>query len=323
MNLKVNIAGIEMKNSLMNASGCPLIESQAALENWVKTSGISRAGALVEKTHTLEPREGNQNPRMAEVKLGDTRIGMLNSIGLKNPGIDVLINQRLPFLANLGVPIIVSFAGKSIEEYVKFVERINQFQQEADSSQQATAIAGLEVNISCPNVKSGLVFGVDGKATYDLIKALKKITSFPLVVKLTPNVTNIVEIAESAEEAGADALSLVNTLLAMAIDIKTGQPKIKNNFGGLSGPAIKPVAVRMVYQVSQAVKIPVIGMGGIQSAEDIIEFMMAGASAVAIGAANFGETKIINRLIDDLEKYCQDNNIEDINNIVGTVKLWS
>lgn len=312
-NLKINIAGIEMKNPIMNASGCPLIESQAALENWVATSEIARAGAFVEKTHTLQPREGNPNPRMAEIKLGDTRIGMLNSIGLKNLGIDVLINQRLPFFVGLGVPIIVSFAGKSVEEYVRFAERIQN---------KTKGVSALEVNISCPNVESGLVFGTDPKATYDLIKAIKSATGFPLIVKLTPNVTSIVEIAKSAEEAGADALSLINTLFAMAIDIETGRPKIKNNFGGLSGPAIKPVAVRMVYQVSQAVKIPIIGMGGIQSAEDIIEFMMAGASVVAVGAANFGETKIISRLIDDLEKYCQDNNIEDINNIVGTVNLW-
>lgn len=319
MNLKVNIAGIEMKNPVMNASGCPLIESQAALENWVKNSEIARVGALVEKTHTLEPREGNPNPRMAEVKIGDERIGMLNSIGLKNPGIDVLINQRLPFLAGLGIPIIVSFAGKSVEEYMEFAERINQFQQKTGGRK---LVAALEINISCPNVKSGLVFGVDPEAIHDLIKAIKKVTSLPLIVKLTPNVTSIAEIAKAAEQGGADALSLINTLLAMAIDIKTGQPKIKNNFGGLSGPAVKPVAVRMVYQVSQAVKIPIIGMGGIMSVEDIIEFMMAGASAVAVGTANFGEPKVIGRLIDDLEKFCQDNNIEDINNVIGAVKLW-
>ena len=282
--LECEIAGIKMKNPVMVASG-----TFGYGEEVSKFVDLDKLGAIVTKTITLEPREGNPPPRIVE-----TASGMLNSIGLQNKGIKDFIEHRLPFLAKFKTPVIANIAGDSASEYAKLAKMLN----------EESAIKGIELNISCPNVtKGGMFFCFDPKATAELVKTVRKETSLPLVVKLSPNVTDITLIAKEAEAAGADAISLINTLLGMSIDIEKKTFSLANKTGGLSGPAIKPVALRMVYQVAQAVKIPVIGIGGIMTGNDAIEFFLAGASAIQVGTANFVDTQAPIRIVKEIKDY--------------------
>ena len=282
MDISVNIAGVKLKNPIITASGtCGFGREMNEI------FPISALGAVCGKGTTLNPREGNESPRIAE-----TPSGMLNSVGLQNPGVDYFIEKELPFMKAAGATVIANIAGSTIEDYVETARRIS-----------LTSTDMVELNISCPNVKNGgLAFGVDPKTVSEVTKKVKDVLHQPLIVKLSPNVTSITEIALAAESAGADAVSLINTLLGMRIDIKTGKPILANVFGGLSGPAVLPVAVRMVYQVSHAVKIPVIGMGGIMSAENVIEFMYAGAKAVMIGTASLIDPAAPYKILKDYEK---------------------
>ena len=302
IDLSVDIAGIKMKNPVMVASG-----TFGYGEEYCTFFDLSELGAIVTKSITLRPRQGNRPPRIAE-----TPSGMLNAIGLQNVGIDAFISEKMPFLRTLGIPIIVSISGEDETEYIEIAERLSQI---AD-------VSGLEINISCPNVaKGGMQFGSDSQMTYELINSLRCATNLPLIVKLSPNVTDIVEIAKSAEQAGADALSLINTFLGMSIDIKSRKPKLGNITGGLSGPAIRPIAVRMVWQVFNVVKIPLIGMGGIMNADDALEFIIAGATAVSIGTANFVNPTTAIEVIKGIEEYMQKNEFSDINNLIGCLNV--
>lgn len=302
INLSVDIAGIKMKNPVMVASG-----TFGYGEEYCTFFDLSELGAIVTKSITLRPRQGNRPPRIAE-----TPSGMLNAIGLQNVGLDAFISEKMPFLRTLGIPIIVSISGEDETEYIEIAERLSQI---AD-------VSGLEINISCPNVaKGGMQFGSDSQMTYELINSLRCATNLPLIVKLSPNVTDIVEIAKSAEQAGADALSLINTFLGMSIDIKSRKPKLGNITGGLSGPAIRPIAVRMVWQVFNVVKIPLIGMGGIMNADDALEFIIAGATAVSIGTANFVNPTTAIEVIKGIEEYMQKNEFSDINDLIGCLNV--
>lgn len=264
---------------------------------------IERLGAIVLKTVTLKPRQGNSPPRIWE-----TPSGMLNAIGLQNEGLENLLNKKLPFLKKLKVPLIANIAGETIDEYVKLAKRLDSVKE----------ISAIELNVSCPNVKKGcLSFGENAELLEELVKAVRRVTGKTLITKLTPNVTDIVSIARMAEGAGSDVLSLVNTFLGMAIDTKTRRPRLANITGGLSGPAIRPIAVRMVWQVAKAVKVPVIGMGGINSLEDALEFIIAGATAVSIGTASFINPNIAMEIIDGLKKYMEDNKIKDLAELRG------
>ena len=285
MDISVNIAGVKLKNPIITASGtCGFGREMNEI------FPISALGAVAGKGTTLNAREGNPSPRIAE-----TPSGMLNSVGLQNPGVDYFIENELPFMKNAGATVIANIAGSTIEDYVETACKIS-----------ATSTDMVELNISCPNVKNGgLAFGVDPKTVAEVTKRVKDVLHQPLIVKLSPNVTSITDIALAAESAGADAVSLINTLLGMRIDIKTGKPLLANMFGGLSGPAVLPVAIRMVYQVSHAVKIPVIGMGGIMSAENVIEFMYAGAKAVMIGTASIIDPAAPYKILKDYEKLCE------------------
>ncbi len=280
----IEIAGIKMKNPVMVASG-----TFGFGEEYSELYDLNRLGAIVTKSVTLLPREGNPPPRIVE-----TPAGMLNSIGLQNDGLKVFLEKHLPYLSKFTVPVIVNVAGETLDEYVDVVKALS----------KENRVDGIELNISCPNVKKGcMAFGIDPKLTEELVKAAKKASKKPIIVKLSPNVTDITVIAKAAEKAGADALSLINTIMGMAIDIKTKKPKLAMITGGLSGPAIKPIAVRMVWQVAQAVKVPVIGIGGIMTAEDAYEFMLAGASAVQVGTANFVDIESPLKIIEGLKKY--------------------
>jgi len=282
--LNIKLAGIKLANPVMNASGT------FGLNNGHLTD-LSKLGAIVSKTITLEPREGNPPPRIAE-----TAAGMLNSIGLQNPGIDKYISSDLPKYLSIGIPVIVSVAGKTIEEYVQITKKIS-----------LEPVSAIELNVSCPNVKSGgLSFGADKDVLSQVVKQCREVCGKPLIVKLTPNVTNIAELAKIAEDAGADVISLVNTLLGMKIDINKRSPVFANTYAGLSGPAIKPVALRMVHQVNQAVKIPIIGMGGITTSSDAIEFLLAGADAIAIGTANFINPDTISEIVSGIKQYLKE-----------------
>ena len=267
---------------------------------------LNRLGAIIVKGLSLEPTKGNPPPRIVE-----TPCGMLNAIGLENVGIDVFVKEKLPFLQTLFPPIFANIYGTSIEAYAELAARVDELE----------AIAGVEVNISCPNVKAGgIAFGADPNSAFKVVKAVRKKTSKQLIVKLSPNVTDITIIARSAEEAGADALSLINTITGMAIDIETRRPKIANITGGLSGPAIKPVALRMVWQVAQAAQIPVVGIGGIMTAVDALEFFIAGATAVQIGTANFTNPRTTLEIIDGIEKFLSQNKIDRVADIIGTLE---
>ncbi|MBN6185909.1 dihydroorotate dehydrogenase [Aneurinibacillus sp. BA2021] len=297
--LAVNIAGIEMKNPIMPASGCFGFGREYA-----QFYDLNRLGAVAVKATTVEERQGNPTPRVAE-----TPGGMLNAIGLQNPGLEDVMAQELPWLEQFTeLPVIVNVAGTVTEDYVQVAKRVG----------QAPNVAGIELNISCPNVKcGGITFGTDPDVAAQLTAEIKKVASVPVFVKLSPNVTDVVAIAKAVEAAGADGLSMINTLLGMRIDLKTRRPVLANGSGGLSGPAIKPVAIRMIYEVSQQVSIPIIGMGGIQSADDVIEFFMAGASAVAVGTANFVDPLICPTIIEELEEKLDQYGVNTVSELTG------
>ena len=301
MNTKVNLAGVELKNPVLVASGT--FGSGAEYSEFVD---LNRLGAVVTKGVASVPWPGNPAPRIAE-----TASGMLNAIGLQNPGIDLFSKRDLPFLEKYDTKVIVNVCGHSTEEYLDVVERL------ADEPR----VDMLEINISCPNVKEGgIAFGQDPKAVEAITKAVKAKAKQPIIMKLSPNVTDITVMAKAAEAGGADCLSLINTLTGMKIDIERQTFAIANKTGGLSGPAVKPVAVRMVYQVANAVKIPIIGMGGICTAEDAMEFILAGATAVSIGTANFTNPYTTVEVIDGIEAYMRRHSVEDINELIGLVK---
>lgn len=304
ISLSVDIAGIKMKNPVMVASG-----TFGYGEEYCGFFNLSELGAIVTKSITLRPRQGNRPPRITE-----TPSGMLNAIGLQNVGLDIFVSEKMPFLRSLGIPIIVSISGEDETEYIELAERLS----------QVSEISALEVNISCPNVaKGGLQFGSNSQMTYDLVKSLRCATELPLIVKLSPNVTDITEIARSAESAGADALSLINTILGMSVDVKSRKPALGNITGGLSGPAIRPIAVRMVWQVFNVVKIPLIGMGGIMTSNDALEFIIAGATAVSIGTANFVNPNTAIEVIEGIEIYLKENGFSDINELIGCLNVHS
>lgn len=300
MNTKVNIAGVELKNPITVASGT--FGSGMEYDEFVD---LNLLGAVTTKGVANIPWPGNPTPRIAE-----TYGGMMNAIGLQNPGIDTFIDRDIPFLKTKDTKIIVNVCGKSTEDYLEVVERL------AD-----TDIDLMEINVSCPNVKEGgIAFGQDPKALYDITKAIKAKAKQPIIMKLSPNVTDITEMAKAAEAAGTDALSLINTLTGMKIDVNRRTFAVANKTAGVSGPAIKPIAVRMVYQVANAVKVPIIGMGGVMTAEDALEFIMAGASAVAVGTANFHNPYATVEIIKGIEEYMKKNNVNDINELIGCVK---
>ena len=300
MNTKVNIAGIEFKNPVMTASGT--FGSGMEYSEFVDLNAL---GAVVTKGVANVPWPGNPTPRVAEVYGG-----MLNAIGLQNPGIDVFIERDIPFLKQYDTKIIVNVCGKTIKEYLEVVERL------AD-----TDVSMLEINVSCPNVKEGAIaFGQKADCLSEITSAIKKVAKQPIIMKLSPNVTDITEMAMAAEAAGADAISLINTLTGMKIDIHKRAFALANKTGGLSGPAIKPVALRMVYQTAQAVQVPIIGMGGIMNGEDALEFILAGASAVAIGTANFHNPYATVEAVEGIRSYMERYGIDDIKQLIGAVR---
>jgi len=299
--LKVDIGGLELQNPVMTASG-----TFGYAREFDHLVDLNRLGGIIVKGLSLNPTKGNPPPRIVE-----TPCGMLNAIGLENVGLEAFVAEKLPFLKGLTPPVIANIYGTLEEEYMQLAARIDAVE----------AIAAIEVNISCPNVKAGgMVFGVDPTAAFRVVRGVRGQTSKPLIVKLSPNVTDITEIALAAQEAGADSLSLINTLTAMVVDIETRRPRLANITGGLSGPAIKPVAVRMVWQVAQVVKVPVIGIGGIMKAEDALEFFIAGASAVQVGTANFVNPHVTMDVIDGIEAFLAERNIASISDIIGTLE---
>lgn len=300
MNTKVNIAGVEFKNPVMVASGT--FGSGAEYDEFVD---LNRLGAVVTKGVANVPWEGNPTPRIAE-----TYGGMLNAVGLQNPGYDLFAKRDIPYLKKYDTNIIVNVCGRTTEDYIDVVEKLGH--EEVDM---------LEINISCPNVKhGGIAFGQDPKAVEAITKEVKKVAKQPVIMKLSPNVTDITEMAKAAEAGGADALSLINTLTGMQINVERQKFVLANKTGGLSGPTIKPVAVRMVYQVANAVKVPIIGMGGITNAKDAMEFILAGATAVSVGTANFNNPHTTIDVIEGIEDYMKRHNVEDINSLIGLVK---
>ena len=301
MNTAVNLAGIKMKNPVTVASG-----TFGYGREFSNFFDLSKLGGIITKGTSLKPRSGNKPSRVYE-----TPSGMLNSIGLQNPGVEYFAQNDLPFLRKFDTAVIVNACGSSIEEYVELCKVLN-----------TSDIDGVELNLSCPNVKAGcMAFGNTYEGVKQVTSEVRKVLDKPLIVKLTPNVTDIASIAKAVEDAGADGVSLINTLLGMKIDINKRKPVLANNTGGLSGPAIRPVAVRMVYQVAQAVNIPVLGMGGIVNGEDAIEFMLAGAQAVSIGAGNFINPYTSVNTVEEIENYMKQYHIENINDIVGTVQM--
>ena len=300
MNMKVNLAGVELKNPVMTASGT--FGSGAEYGEMVDLNGL---GAVVTKGVANVPWPGNPTPRIAE-----TYGGMINAIGLQNPGIDVFAKRVIPFLKQYDTKIIVNVCGRTTEDYVEVVERLGD-----------EPVDMLEINISCPNVKEGgIAFGQDPKAVEAITREVKKHAKQPVIMKLSPNVTDITVMAKAAEAGGADVISLINTLTGMKIDINRRTFAVANKTGGLSGPAVKPVAVRMVYQAANAVKIPIIGMGGIMNAEDALEFILAGATAVSVGTANFHNPYATAGVVSGIESYMKKYNVEDINDLVGAVR---
>ena len=299
--MNVEIAGLKLKNPVMTASG-----TFGYGEEYSDYVDLNRLGGIVVKGLSLKPRPGNPPPRIME-----TSGGMLNAVGLQNVGVDVFIDEKLPFLRRYDVAVIANIYGESYKEYAQVAGKLS----------RAEGVHALEINVSCPNVKKGgLSFGSDPKAAAEVTRCVKAETHLPVIVKLTPNVTDIAVIALSVENAGADAVSLINTITGMSIDLRTRTPHLKNITGGLSGPAIKPVALRMVWQVAQKVSIPVIGIGGIMTAEDALEFMIAGAKAVQIGTASFINPCASVEIIDGILHYLYENKIKHITNIVGTLQ---
>ena len=299
--MRVNIAGVEWKNPVTTGSG-----TFGFGEEYGEYFDLSSLGAICLKALSAVPRLGNPAPRIAE-----TPMGILNSVGLQNPGAEYFKEHYLPKLRTYDTKLIANLCGSAVEDYVAVAEILGD------------SVDMFELNISCPNVKvGGMAFGTDPKMTEEITRRVKEVSKVPLIVKLSPNVTDITEIAKGAEAGGADALSLINTLLGLKIDIKTRRPILRNNTGGLSGPVIKPVAVNMVYRVHQAVNLPLIGMGGISTGEDAIEFIMAGASAVAVGTAGFVDPYAWIKVAEGIEKYLDENNIASVSDLVGTVEMY-
>ena len=300
MNTSVTFAGVTLKNPILTASG-----TFGSGQEYAQFVDLNKLGGVVTKGVANVPWEGNPTPRVAEVYGG-----MLNAIGLQNPGIDVFVERDIPFLTKYDTRIVVNVCGRSEADYVEVVERL------ADQP-----VDLLEINISCPNVKEGgIAFGQDAKAAAAITKAVKAVAKQPIVMKLSPNVTDIAYMAQAVEAAGADAVSLINTLTGMKIDVKKRQFALANKTGGMSGPAIHPIAVRMVYQVAQAVKIPIIGMGGVMSAEDALELMLAGATAVSVGTANFTNPRITEEIVEGIKEYMAEQDVDDITELIGAVK---
>lgn len=306
MNLSVSLplrqgGQLTLRNPVMTASGTFGYGTEYA-----KLVDVERLGAVVSKATTLRPREGNPQPRIAE-----TPSGMLNTIGLQNIGVRALVKEKAPIWARWSVPVIVNVAGESVDEYARIAEIL----------EGTPGVAGLELNISCPNVSAGKIpFGVDKNAAAAVTAAVRSVSGLPIITKLTPNVTDVVEIAEAVVDAGADAVSLINTLLGMVIDVRTRRPVLSTVTGGLSGPAVRPVALRMVYQVAKAVEVPVIGIGGISCAEDALQFLMAGATAVEVGTASFANPMAAIEIVDGLERFMLQEGVDDISEIIGVAQ---
>lgn len=299
--LSINIGGIKLKNPVIVASG-----TFGFAEEFKEFFDLNQLGAIIPKGISLKPIIGNPPPRIFE-----TEGGIINSIGLQNPGFEIFVKEKLPFLKTIKTHIILNIFGNTKKEYIELTKRLSDI----------SGISGLEINISCPNVeKGGIIFGTNPKMAHDLISHIRKSTKLPLIVKLSPNASDIVLMGRSVEDGGADALSLVNTFRAIAIDIHSRKPQIGNIIGGLSGPAIKPIALRMVWEISQAVKIPVIGIGGIMKSEDAIEFLLAGASAIQIGTANLINPKTAIEVIKGIRDYLIQNRIRSLKNLIGLSK---
>lgn len=300
--MRVDIGGIVLKNPVMTASG-----TFGYAKEFEDLVDLNHLGAIIVKGLSLEPSKGNKPPRIAE-----TPCGLLNAIGLENIGIKAFVKDKLPFLKKLSTPTLLNIYGNNMEEYAELAATINDIAE----------ISGIEINISCPNIKAGgIAFGVDPESAHGVVGAVRKRTTKPLMVKLTPNVTDITEIARKVEDAGADSISLINTITGMAIDLETRRPKLDNITGGLSGPAIKPIALRMVWQVAQNVKIPVIGIGGIMTARDALEFLIVGAVAVQVGTANFINTHATIDIIEGIEAFLAERKIDNVTDIIGTLKI--
>jgi len=298
--MQVDIGGITLKNPVMTASG-----TFGYAREFNDFMDLNRLGGIIVKGLSLEPSKGNPPPRIVE-----TTGGMLNAIGLENVGLDTFIEKKLPFLKKLSVPVFANIYGKSVEDYAELAFRLDDVE----------GVAGVEINISCPNVKSGgIAFGSDCQTAHRVVRAVREKTRLPVMVKLSPNVTDIVEIAKSVEAAGADSLSLINTITGMAIDARTRRPVLANITGGLSGPAIKPIALRMVWQVAGQVGIPVIGVGGIMDAGDAVEFLIAGACAVQVGTANFINPRATQDIVEGIQTYMLENKIERIDELIGSI----
>jgi dihydroorotate dehydrogenase (NAD+) catalytic subunit len=300
--MRVNIGGIELKNPVMTASG-----TFGYAREFEGLIDLSRLGAIIVKGLSLEPSRGNPPPRIVE-----TPCGMLNAIGLENVGLEIFVKEKLPVLKMIDVPVFVNIYGKTIEEYAELASRLENIEE----------ISGIEVNISCPNVTcGGMAFGAYPETAAQVVRAVRKRTTRHMMVKLSPNVTDIAEIARSAEGEGADSISLINTITGMAIDIETRRPKLANITGGLSGPAIRPIALRMVWQAIQAVNIPIIGVGGIMTAKDALEFLIAGAVAVQVGTANFINPRATIDIIEGIEAFLEERSIAQISDIIGTLNV--
>ena len=299
--MTVNLAGIPLRNPVMTASGT--FGYGAEFAEYVN---LERIGAFVTKGLSLKPRAGNPTPRIVE-----TPGGMLNAIGLQNVGIDAFIAKKVPFLRSIATPAIVNFFGTTVDEYAELARRLDEIPE----------VAGLEVNISCPNVKQGgIVFGTDPACAFDVVSACRAVTIKPLIVKLSPNVTDVVAMARACEDAGADCLSLINTLTGMAIDLNRRRPVLANITGGFSGPAIKPIALRMVWQVAKAVKVPIIGIGGIMNATDALEFILAGATAIQVGTASFINPGAAQQIAEEMEAWLVANGVADIKSLIGALE---
>jgi dihydroorotate dehydrogenase (NAD+) catalytic subunit len=299
--LSIDFAGIRLKNPVLTASG-----TFGYGEEYAEFVDLNKLGGIIVKGISINPIKGNPPPRIWE-----TPSGMLNAIGLENPGVDVFLREKLPYLRTFDTAVIVNIFGYSLEDYVSVAERLD----------GVPGIDGLEVNISCPNVKAGgMVFGTNVKAAFELLEAVRKVTKLPVIAKLSPNVADITEFARAARDAGCDGLSLINTLLGMAIDVRCRRPRIANCTGGLSGPAIRPVAVRMVWQAAKAVPLPIIGMGGIASGDDALEFILAGASAIAVGTANFVNPRATLDVLSGIEKFMTEQGQGRLSSLIGKVE---
>ncbi len=300
--LRVSLGPLTLRNPVMTASG-----TFGYAQEFEDLVAFEQLGAVVTKTVTLEPREGNPPPRIAE-----TPCGMLNSIGLANVGVDAFIREKLPFLSGLETAVVVNVAGKTPEEFVQVVERL----------EPEAGFDAFELNFSCPNVKEGgLAFSSDPEVTLRVTQAVRRLTKRCLIVKLTPNVTDIATVAQAAEDGGADAISAINTLVGMAVDVRTRKPKLATVTGGLSGPAIRPVGVARVWQIAQRVSVPIVGIGGITSAEDALEYLIAGATAVQVGTATFVDPTTAQRVVEGLQAYCTENGVERITDLIGSLEV--